>query len=295
MDTEKPIIAIVGPTASGKSDMAMKLAQKYDGEIICADSRTIYKQMDIGTAKPSLKEQKTIKHHCLDLIDPIERFSAAEFKRRAAAAIKTIRSKNKVPLIVGGSGLYIDGLLYDFDFIDKSDPLRRARLELMELAELRAEAEKLGISDEEIDFSNKRHLARAVERGGVFINKKPLPEKCLMIGIDMPKPELDKRIEDRIELMLSHGLEAEVRRLLEKYHAKSPGLLAPGYKALSEYINQKISLDEAKKQFISGDKKLAKRQKTWFKRNKDIAWIKNYPEAEKLVENFLTKFDTIAR
>lgn len=293
MDTEKPIIAIVGPTASGKSDLAMRLAQECSGEIVCADSRTVYRGMDIGTAKPSRADQAAINHHCLDLVNPDERFSAAEFKRWALVAIKDIHARQKIPFIVGGSGLYIDGLIYDFEFIINSNPKKRQRLEAMDLNQLHAEAEKAGIATSEIDFQNKRHLARAIERGGVFINKKPLPDNCLLVGIDIAKAKLDQRIEDRIDKMLIQGLEVETRQLLAKYGPNAPGLLAPGYKALIQYIDRKISLEQAKKQFISGDKKLAKRQRTWFKRNQDIIWIKNYPEAKKVVSDFLSKFDTI--
>jgi tRNA dimethylallyltransferase len=286
------IIAIVGPTASGKSAMAMKWAKKYGGEIICADSRTVYREMSIGTAKPS---QEAVKHHCLDLIEPSESFSAGEFKRRALEAINDINSRHKIPLVVGGSGLYIDGLLYDFDFTSRSDPAEQRKLESMELNEIQTIAISLGISPEEINFRNKRHLVRAVERGGVLKNKKSLPDDDLVLGIDISKEELDKRIEERIALMLENGMEKETRNLLKKYGPEAPGLLAPGYKAMIEYINGTINSIESKNKFISNDKKLAKRQKTWFKRNKDIKWIKNYTEAEKLIADILGKFDTITK
>ncbi|MBW3569112.1 tRNA (adenosine(37)-N6)-dimethylallyltransferase MiaA [Candidatus Parcubacteria bacterium] len=295
MEADKPIIAIVGSTASGKSTLAMKLARKYGGEIICADSRTIYKQMDVGTAKPTPEDQEKVEHHCLDLINPDKNFSAADFKRCALEAIDDIRSRNKIPLVIGGSGLYVDGLMYDFDFSDKSDPARRSRLEATEIKKLQAEATKIGISPEEINFNNKRHLARAVERGGVFNNRKPLKKNRLILGIEVAKQELDRKIEDRIELMFSQGIESEARSLIKKYGPDAPGLLAPGYRALAEYINGTISFEAAKTRFIQNDKQLAKRQKTWFKRNKDTKWIKSYPEAEKQVADFLEKFGTISR
>lgn len=294
MDTKYSIIAIVGPTASGKSDLAMQIAEKFGGEIICADSRTIYREMDIGTAKPSGQDQKAVKHHCMDLVYPSQRFSAAEFKRQAQKAIKDIQARRKIPFVVGGSGLYIDGLIYGFDFVGRPDPAVRESLEAMDIADLQIEAEKIGISADQINFKNRRHLARAVERGGVFKNKKTLPDSTLILGIDVDKQELERIIESRIEGMLDQGLENEARQLLKKYGPSAPGLLAPGYKTLIEYINGHMDFEQAKKQFISGDKKLAKRQKTWFKRNPDIIWIKNYPEAEKVISNFLAKFDTIA-
>lgn len=289
------IIAIVGPTASGKSEMAMKLAKKYSGEIICADSRTVYREMNIGTAKPSQLDQKAIKHHGLDLIEPSESFSAGEFKRRAIEATNDIYSRHKLPIVVGGSGLYIDGLLYDFDFVGRSDPAKQKKIESLELDDIQAQAISLGISTEEINFKNKRHLARAVERGGVVKNKKSLSDDVLVLGIDTSKEKLDKRIEERVELMLENGMEKETRNLLKKYGPEAPGLLAPGYKAMIEYINGTIGFEESKNKFIANDKKLAKRQRTWFKRNNDIKWIKNYTEAEKLIADFLSKFDTIAK
>lgn len=295
MDPNKPVIAIVGPTASGKSDMAMKLARKYSAEIICADSRTIYIEMNIGTAKPSAQDQVIIKHHCLDLVEPSETFSAGEFKRRALSALKSIQARNKIPLIVGGSGLYVDGLIYDFGFVSSSDSGKQKKLEALQISDLQTRAMNLGIFPDDINFKNKRHLARAVERGSVIKDKKPLPSNTLVLGICADKQALGERIENRIDIMLENGLEDETKHLLEKYGPEAPGLLTPGYKPLIEYINGTIGFEEAKKKFISNDKNLAKRQKTWFKRNDDIHWIKNYPEAEKLIADFLAKFDTIAK
>lgn len=288
-----PIVTIVGQTASGKSDMAMKLAQEFGGEIIAADSRTIYKGMDIGTAKPSVEDQSAVPHHGLDLIEPDQLFSAAEFKRFAKKAIDKIHDQGKPTFIVGGSGLYINGLLYDFEFGNKADPKLRQKLEGMGLDDLQREAERLGISEGEVSYKNRRHLSRAIERGGVVQNRRSLPGNILIVGIEAEA--LQTRIAARIEQMLASGFENEVQKLFKMYGADAPGLQAPGYKAFVEYIEGRIDFEEAKNRFIQNDKKLAKRQKTWFKRNSDIVWVQSFEQAEKLVSKFLRKFDTIRK
>jgi tRNA dimethylallyltransferase len=293
VETLRPVIAIVGPTASGKSALAMKLAEKYEGEIICADSRTIYKGMDIGTAKPSIEDRSLIAHHCLDLVVPTETFSAAEFKARAQAAIKDIHQRQKTPFIVGGSGLYIDGLLYDFEFGPLAEEGLRKELEGLSDQELVSRAKDLGIKDTDINFKNRRHLARAIERGGVTKTQKHLPENVLLIGVQVEKDTLRSRIESRVDDMFESGLLDEAKSLFTKYGTDAPGLLAPGYKALAAYTKGEVSFDEAKQLFINADNQLAKRQMTWFKRNKDIAWTKTEQEADSFVVKFLSNFDTI--
>jgi len=162
-------IYIVGPTASGKSDLGIQIAKELNGEIICADSRTIYKNLDIATAKPSLNERKEVKHWCLDVVEPNERYSAAQFKRDAQMAIKDILSRSKLPIIVGGSGLYIDGLLYDYEFGPLENEQLRSELELMTIEQLQEIITARNIEMPE-NNKNKRYLIRAIEQGG--INKK---------------------------------------------------------------------------------------------------------------------------
>jgi len=290
-----PIVAIVGQTASGKSELAMKLALSHRGEIICADSRTIYKGMDIGTAKPSLDDQKLVPHHGLNLLEPDKSFSAAEFKQYATRVIHDVQSRGKVPFVAGGTGLYVNGLLYNFEFGGQVDPRVRQKIENTSLHQLQQEARELGIKEADVSYKNKRHLGRAVERGGIFYGQHPLPGNVLLIGIEVDKPTLEKRIELRVEQMLAGGFEEEVQKLLTKYAVSAPGLQAPGYKAFSEYINGKISLEEARNNFIQNDKKLAKRQRTWFKRNPDIVWVQSFEQTEKIVASFLRKFDTIGK
>lgn len=254
--SQSPLIVIVGPTASGKTALAMEIAEKFDGEIICADSRTVYKGLDIGTAKPTLAEQKRVRHHLLDICEPSESFSVAEFKRAANAAINDISDRGKLPILVGGSGLYIDAVIYDYLFA----PVGSRR-----------------------DNTNPRHSSSAVQH-----RPKVTRKNTLIIGLNIERDVLKKRIEVRVERMIEHGFIDEVSQLVVRY-PKSPALLAPGYKALSQHLTGELDLTEAKALFVRNDYQLAKRQMTWFKRNQDIQWLNNLATIDALVTTFLNK------
>jgi len=241
-----PLIVIVGPTASGKTALAIELAQKFGGEIVCADSRTVYSGMDIGTAKPTADERAEVRHHLLDVASPDEAFTAADFKELANEAIKDIVSRGQLPIMVGGSGLYIDAVLFDYGFA----PQGAAR-----------------------DPKNPRHMSKSVPRP-----RKDLRDNTLIIGLSVPREVLRERIEGRVEAMIRHGLLEEVRHLLSKY-PDSKALDAPGYKAFRGYLAGLVSLDEAKASFVRNDLQLAKRQRTWFKRNPYIHWFDDSDEA----------------
>lgn len=293
--TIAPVIFIVGQTGSGKTSLSIELAKKYGGEIICADSRTIYKHMDIGTAKPTAEEQGGVIHYGLDLIEPIEFYSAAQFKKYAEEKIELIKNKQKIPFVVGGTGLYVDGVLYNFSFSDGLNMQIKDRLEKLDLAQLQNMARELGISEEDVSFKNPRHLSNAVARGRVIKEPKIKQGNHLILGIDIDKETIDKRIEDRADRMLSLGLVEEAESLIGKYGVDAPGFLAPAYRSFIKYFEKKISYSDAKEEFIKCDKRLAKRQKTWFKRNKDIIWVKNFTEADTEVKNFISKFDTMSK
>lgn len=171
MDTT-PIITIVGQTATGKSKAAIELAERFDGEIICADSRTIYKCMDIGTAKPSAEDRTRVPHHGLDLIDPNQNFSAYDFQQYAKVKIAEIKARGHVPFVVGGTGLYVDGLLYEYSFGPVVDKKKRAELANKSLQDLQQLAEKIGLTESDVSFNNRRHLSRAIERGKITLQKK---------------------------------------------------------------------------------------------------------------------------
>lgn len=291
MNTAKPIIAVVGPTASGKSALGILLALKFGGEIICADSRTIYKDMDKGTAKPSTAERTLVPHLGLDLVDPSEKFSAAQFQRYATHTIDDIQALGNIPIVVGGSGMYVDGLLYGFDFLagpDTQDDLDAKTLP--ELQQLAAERDLLPSSEV---LQNKRHLVGFIRRGGNTGTRTELPKNILILGIRVEKAELDVRIEQRADSIIAAGLVSETQNLLEKWGPDAPALLAPAYKPFVEYSQGKLSLPEARERFILNDKQLAKRQMTWYKRNKDVHWVTGQEQAEQLVADFLAKFVTI--
>lgn len=283
------IVVIVGATASGKSALAMRLAQKFNGEIICADSRTVYKGMDIGTAKPSAADRQLVRHHLLDIIEPSQTYSAAQFVRDAKLSIAAINSKGKLPIVVGGSGLYVDALVFDYKFGAPASQSVRQRLDRLSLADLQAEAKQIDISEQDIDFKNRRHLQRAVENGGVVKQARQLRPGTLVIGLQVDKQVLDKRIEERVESMIGSGFTKEAKDLGHKYGWSAPGLLSTSYRAFKDYCQGSLSVENAKSQFIKNDKALAKRQRTWFKRNKSIHWQSEQMQVDDLITTFLSK------
>jgi tRNA dimethylallyltransferase len=282
----RPLVAIVGETASGKSALALHLAEVFGGEIICADSRTIYTGMDIGTAKPTAADRSLIPHHILDVVSPDQRFSAADFKAQAEAAIADIHTRGKLPIIVGGTGLYVDAVLYDFAFRSPADPKQREELEKMSVEQLQQ-----ALTEKEIALPNNpqnpRHLIRALETGGEPSERKPLRGETLVLGLKIDRELLEQRIENRIDDMITTGLLEEIETLAQKYSWDAPGLQAPGYRAFRPYFAGEIDIETAKKQFARNDTQLAKRQRTWFKRNEDIQWVSDFEQAKELVQNLL--------
>lgn len=254
---EPKLVVIVGETASGKSALALKLAKLLNGEIIAADSRTVYKGMDIGTAKPTGGEQKQTPHHLIDVIEPNQNFTAADFKNLANQAILEITNKNRLPIMVGGTGLYIDSVLYDYQFSKRGT---------------------------ERDPNNPRHLLSSGED-----RKRGLRENTLIIGLSPQRDELKERVARRVDEMLTAELVEEVRALVKHYGWEAKAFQAPGYRAFTSYLKGELSLNEARELFIKNDLDLAKRQRTWFKRNNSIHWVNNSEEAVDLVTTFLNK------
>ena len=245
MDTKRqssPLIVILGVTASGKSSLAMELARKYDGEIICADSRTVYKGMDIGTAKPTTTDRNEIRHHILDVVDPSERFTAAEFKRQATAAIEDILSRGKIPILSGGTGLYIDGLIFDFAFLPPASLEDREYLQSMTVVELQDKVKSMDLDMPE-NNSNPRHLIRTIETNGAVPVKKDIRKNTLVIGLDINKETIEDRIQSRSEAMIEDGLQKEVESLYLKYGWESPGLSAVGYREWVSYFEGRSNLE----------------------------------------------------
>jgi len=287
--SSKPIIVIAGPTASGKSSLAAKLANRYAGEIICSDSRTVYKGMDIGTAKPTKSERQQVQHYGLDLVEPNQQFSAGQFKRYADEVIADIHSRDLPVFLVGGSGLYIDSVVYDFSLASKPEKEQREKYNAMTLNELQQEAATLGLNLGSDTMKNPRHLRRALERQGQEPKKKKLPACTYYFAININREELFKRIEERAKNMIDMGFVMEVDRLMKKYGRAVPALQAPGYKAFIEYLDGELSQGEAIQKFIQNDKKLAKRQLTWLRKNPDITWVNSSDEAEQQIELIFRK------
>jgi len=289
MEINSKLVAIVGPTASGKSVVAMELAQKFDGEIVCADARTIYKGMDIGTAKPSVQDQQKVRHHLLDIVTLDQRFTAAEFQRLAKQAIADINARGKLPILVGGTGLYVDSVLFDFDFRPTADPALRQELENLSVEELQRRITDMGLELPN-NSHNPRHLIRTIETNGAISSRKGLPASVLMIGLEVSEEELKDRIQSRTQNMLAAGLKQEVETLAKTYGWEAPGISAIGYKEWRALLENN-SADEAEvtAEINRNSWQYARRQKTWFKRNKSIQWLSDPSKAVDIATTFLNK------
>lgn len=280
------VIYIVGPTASGKTNLAISIASKFGGEIICADSRTIYKGLDIGTAKPTKKEMSGIPHYGLDLIEPNESFSASVFYEKAKSWIKQIQNRNNHVVVVGGTGLYVDSLFYDFSFMDKPPIELRSELEKKSVIELQEIINSQGYAMPENE-KNKRYLIRAIERKGRVGSRKSPSKDAVMIGLRPPKEVLLERISKRADQIKNDKILEECQWLFKNYGYDAPGATGNIYKSLTPYFKQKASLDECFEVFKKLDYKLAKRQMTWFKRNPNISWFEDAKQAEAYLADIL--------
>lgn len=291
----KKIIAIVGPNASGKSNIAVKIAKRFNGEIISADSRQVYKGMNLGSGKITKKEMRGIPHYLLDVASPKRTFSVAQYKKLAEKAIKKILRKKKIPILCGGTGFYIQAVVDDISFPPvKPDWQLRKKLEKKSTKELFEILKKLDPNRaKKIDKNNPRRLIRAIEI--VKKTKKPVPEikkeskyDVLMIGIKKEKEELKKLIEKRLKKRLKQGMIKEVENLKKSgiswKKLESFGL---EYKWIAKYLQKQISKSEMIEKLKKDIEDYARRQMVWFKKDKRIIWIKNYKELERLVKNFL--------
>lgn len=292
------VIVVVGPTASGKSDLGIKIARKYNGEIISADSRQVYRGMDVGTGKVTKKEQKTVKHHLLDVADPKKQFTVSDFKRLGEKAIKDIAAGGKVPIVVGGTGFYIDILLGRMA-VAQVPPNKKLRAQFDKLTaeELFEKLRKLDPQRAKmIDRHNKRRLVRALEI--VLTTKKSslstlhkIPDaKYNILWLGLKPKNIEKKIGVRLEQRLKQGMVKEVRELLRRGvgHKKLQNF-GLEYKWLSFYIQGKLPYQEMKENLSRDIVKYSKRQMTWFKRNKEIRWTTNKKAAYQLAATFLGK------
>ncbi len=283
---ELPLIVILGPTASGKTAYAIRLARLIGGEVICADSRTVYRGMDVGTAKPTEPERAGVPHWGLDLIEPDQRYSLYDFQRYAMAKIAEIRQRQHVPLLVGGSGLYINSVIYDYRLAGGDyDPTTRAKLEKLPPDELRRLIVKRGAKLPR-DLDNKRRLIRSLETGGVSNNCGYLSRQTVVIGIAVDKEKLSQRISERAEQMLERGLVDETDRLIARYGMVEP-LRRNAYGVVAKYLAGQIYEAELIEQISTKDRQLAKKQLTWWRNPRwasDIMW-RTLPELTDRLNN----------
>ena len=283
-----PLLVIVGETASGKTALSLELAQKFNGEIIAGDGRTIYRGMDIGTAKPTLDERQVVPHCLIDELDIGQPITAALFKQKVLAAIDTIHAKGKLPILVGGNGLYIDSVLFDYAFNAPVDPAERVRLQKLTVSELQSELKSRGIALPEND-QNPRHLMRALETKGQAAERAPLRPDTLILGVGPEREVLRQKVADRVTAMMAAGLENEVRKLVESYGWNEQLSLTIGYKEFKKYFDGAQTLEQVEQAIVQDTLAYAKRQRTWFKRNKAIIYPSNSEQAVDLVTTWLNK------
>jgi tRNA dimethylallyltransferase len=299
MSSKPLVITVVGPTASGKSELAVRLAKQFNGEIISADSRQVYRGMDIGTGKvegsfdDDLYTYKEIVHWGIDIVSPRSHYSVTRFQTYAKKVIKDISHRQKIPILCGGTGHWIDAVVYGEAFPDVP-PNQTLRKELAQLttAELFGTLQQLDpVRAANIDSKNPRRLIRALEI--VRTIGRPVPQmqtnspyEVVWIGIQTDKETLDAKIEKRLKQRLSQGMITEIEHLhtqgLSWKHLEDFGL---EYKFVSLFLQNKISQEQMVTQLVSAIKQYAKRQQTWFKRNKDIHWVTNYGEVVRILKN----------
>lgn len=303
------LFILAGPTAVGKTDISIKLAEKLKGEIISADSMQIYKYMDIGSAKVTRDEMKGIPHHLIDVVEPHETFNVSQYKKMAEKIIKDIDARNKLPMLVGGTGLYINSLIYNYDFTEAQTD-EKYRSHLHEIAETKGK-EYVHSLLKEVDPESYNRLypndlkrvIRALEvfeltgktisqynDNNDFLN---IPYNVYYFVLTMDREKLYERINKRVDIMIEQGLIDEVTKLKSMgYTADMQSMKGIGYKEILYYLDGKITLDEAIYQIKKGSRNYAKRQLTWFRKDKRVIWIDKdqFSNEEGIVNNIINKF-----
>lgn len=301
MDKPK-VIVICGPTASGKTSLSISLAKKINGEIVSCDSMQIYKEMDIGSAKPTVEEMQEIKHYLVDFVSPEKRYSVSEYKEDASKAIEEIINKGKTPIIVGGTGLYLNSLIYNIQYNEMEVDLNYRR-------ELEKEAEEYGLevlynrakeidpeAMEKVSANDKKRITRVLEiynatgRNKTELEKKTrkeVPYNYLIFGINMERSILYDRINKRVDIMLEQGLIEEVKNLINKYSNMPTAMQGLGYKEVKEFLDGNISKEEMIEKIKMETRRYAKRQITWFKRIKNIIWLDGLNKTEENVNSIM--------
>ena len=283
------VIVICGPTASGKTALSIEVAKKINGEIISCDSMQIYKDMNIGTAKPTKEEMGEIKHYLIDYVLPTERYSVAEYKKDAKKAIKEVIEKGKTPIIVGGTGLYVDRLIYEIEYPEiKFDEEYRKKLEKEVeeegLEKLYEKAKKIDpIAIQKISKTDKKRIQRVLEiyhatgktkTEQEIISRQKEPEYAYKVyGLLWDRQKLYDRINLRVDIMIEQGLIEEVKTILKKYSEFPTAMQGLGYKEVVQYLNKEITKEEMIEKIKQETRRYAKRQMTWFRKNKQTIWL----------------------
>lgn len=283
------VIVICGPTASGKTALSIELAKKINGEIVSCDSMQIYKEMNIGTAKPTEQEKEGIKHYMIDIVSPDERFSVADYKREAKIAIREILKKGKVPIVVGGTGLYLDSLIYEIEYPNiEFDEQYRKQLEMRAnkegLEKIYNEAKKIDpIAIEKISVNDRKRIIRILEIYKATGKNKTEQEKesrknetefnYKVYALSWKRDKLYERINQRVDMMLKDQLVKEVEQIYKKYNDFPTAMQGLGYKEVIQYLKSEISYEEMVEKIKMETRRYAKRQLTWFKKNKQTIWI----------------------
>ena len=286
----KPIVYVIGgPTASGKSKLAVELAKKVNGEIISADSMQIYKEMNIGTAKVNKEEIQGVQHYLVDFVSPDERYSVSNFKKDAERAIEEILAKGKTPIVVGGTGLYIDSLIYGIEFQNEEVDLEY-REKLNKIADEKG-LESLYKKAQEIDpeamkkisINDKKRIIRVLEiyhktgktktEQELQSRKNEVKYEYKVFAITMDREKLYERIEQRVDSMIEQGLIEEVKQILNKYHTFPTAMQGLGYKEVVEYLEGSCTKEEMIEKIKKETRHYAKRQLTWFRKNKETIWL----------------------
>jgi tRNA dimethylallyltransferase len=286
------IIAVVGPTGSGKTAWAKILAHEFNGKLISVDSRQIYKGLDIGTAK-----DKSFPQDLIDVVDPAQNYSLSDYQKSANQLIDQYLKSENLPILVGGTGLYLDAVVYGYVIPELKKESEKIRKDLEKLSDedLFCQLEKLDPdSAKKIDPRNIRRVIRALEY--TLLSEKPFSAqrkkkkpnfKTLIIGIDVPRETLYAKVDARVEKMIKDGLVEEVRSLIKKYPTDLPSLNTIGYKEIIDYLQGRIDLPSAKEKIKLNTHNYIRKQDTWFRRNKDIKWVKSIDEAKNLIAKFL--------
>lgn len=307
MKTKPKVIVICGPTASGKTGLSVKLAQAMNGEIVSCDSMQIYKDMTIGTAKVTKEEMQGIPHYLIDFVSPDERYSVADFQKDAEKAIHEIVAKGKTPIVVGGTGLYVDTLIYHIQYPEiETDLAYRNQLEEMiqeqglEVAYQKAkEIDPQAI--EKISSNDQKRIMRILEiyhqtqktktQLEIESRREEPPYEYLVYAIDMDREKLYDRINQRVDIMIEQGLIEEVQALLEKYKNFPTAMQGLGYKEVVAYLKGNMTKEEMIDTLKQETRRYAKRQLTWFRKNKEIKWIDGLRPVEENIQRILEDYE----